>query len=166
MTRPNASNGPYNSFRSRGIPKSQFGKSFLHKTMFFGTPGFAPNIAQAESGARFGTLGPNWDSGFQNWLPTRPGRGFEQVWGPPKTWFCGGMVSKIEIMGSPATQMNCMVHRRPLGEPVSPQTRLKNDLPRNSPKSGNLGNSPLALPVDLLFSLRESPIWPFFLPYW
>ena len=150
-------------------PKMVLGHNFDHMAPFgILEAGFCMAFRRASfsfwaPGAVFWNPDPNLDPRFQNWLPTRPGRGFEQVWGPPKTWFCGGLVFKIEIMGFPATQMNCMVHRRPLGEPVSPQTPLKNSLPRNSPKSRNLGNSPLALPVDLLFSLRESPIWPFFL---
>ena len=37
-----------------------------------------------------------------------------------KAWFCGGMVSELEIMGCPATRMDCMVPRRCLGEPVFP----------------------------------------------
>ena len=39
--------------------------------------------------------------------------------GVVKTWFCLGIVFKIEIRGVPATQMDCMVPRRPWGELVS-----------------------------------------------
>ena len=130
-----------------GIPRPVFCMVFRPASFWFSAPG-----------AIFGTRNPNSDPRSQIWLPTRPGRCFGQIQGSPKTWFCGGMVSKIEIMGFPATQMNCMVHRRPLGEPVSPKTPLRNGLSKNSPKSGNLGNSPLALPVDLLFSLWLFPI--------
>ena len=70
-----------------------------------------------------------------------------------KTWFCGGMGSKFEIRGFPATQMDCMVSGRPLGEPVSPQTPPENGFPRIFPISGKLGKLP-GLPLYI-------PYWPF-----
>ena len=79
--------------------------------------------------------------------------GFGTKLGVRKTWFCEGMVSKLEIMGFPATQMDCMVPRRPLGKPVSPQTPLKNGSPRLFPISGNLGKVPLSPPVYPLWAL-------------
>ena len=84
--------------------------------------------------ARFvGQAGPGWPGevpGPQN--------------GARKTWFCGGMVSKMEIRGFPVTQMDCMVPRRCLGEPVSPQLPLKNGSPRLSPVFGKFGMAPWA----------------------
>ena len=73
--------------------------------------------------------------------------------GVGKTWFCLEMVSKFEIMGFPATQMDCMVPRRPLGEPVSPQTPPENCFTRISPILGKLGKAP-GLPLYI-------PYWPF-----
>ena len=78
-------------------------------------------------------LGPGW-----------PGEVFGPKMGVGKTWFCEGMVSKMEIMGFPATRMDCMVPRRPLGKPVSPQPPLTNVFPRLFPILGNLGKVPLA----------------------
>ena len=73
--------------------------------------------------------GPGWPDLSGGHMPGWPrlARGGSRApkWGR-KTWFCRGMVSKLEIMGFPATQMDCMVPRRPLGKPVSPQTPLKN----------------------------------------
>ena len=88
-----------------------------------------------------GQAGPGWPGevpGLQN--------------GARKTWFCGGMVSKMEIMGFPVTQMDCMVPRRPLGKPVSPKTLLKHCFPDFSRFSGNWGGPPWP-PVDLLWAL-------------
>ena len=83
--------------------------------------------------------------------------------GPPngvrKTWFCGGMVSKMEIKGFPVTQMDCMVPRRPLGKPVFPQNPFKNCFPRFFPIFGNLGRSPWP-PVDLLWALCGPASYP------
>ena len=73
--------------------------------------------------------------------------------GVGKTWFCGGMDSKMEIRGFPVTKMDFMVPRRPLGKPVFPKTPLKNGSPRLFLVFGNLGMGPLGLPVDLLFPL-------------
>ena len=61
-----------------------------------------------------------------------------------KTWFCGRMVSKMEIRGTPVTQMDYMVPRRFLGEPVFPKTPLGKWFSRLFPVSGDLGNGPLA----------------------
>ena len=73
--------------------------------------------------------------------------------GVGKTWFCGGMVSKMEIMGFPVTQMDSMVPRRPLGKPVFPKTPLKKWFSRLSPVFGKLGVGPLA-PLCISY-------WPF-----
>ena len=73
--------------------------------------------------------------------------------GVGKTWFCGGMVSKMEIMGFPVTQMDSMVHRTPLGKPVFPKTLLKNWFSRLFPVLGVLGKGP---PGPLCISY-----WPF-----
>ena len=91
--------------------------------------------------------GPGWPDLSGGHMPGWPrlarGGSGAPKWGL-KTWFCRGMVSKLEIMGFPATQMDCMVPRRPLGKPVSPQTPLKNGSPRLFPISGNLGKVPLS----------------------
>ena len=68
--------------------------------------------------------------------------GFGKENGVGKTWFCGGMDSKMEIRGFPVTQMDCMVPRRPLGKPVSPQTPLEKWFSRLFPVSGVLGEGP------------------------
>ena len=67
--------------------------------------------------------------------------------GVGKTWFCGGVVFKFEIRGFPATRMDCMVSRRPLGELVSPQPPSENGSTRIFPILGNLGSSPWTLLV-------------------
>ena len=71
-----------------------------------------------------------------------------EVWGGKtgvgKTWFCGGIVLKMEIRGFPVTRMDCMVPRRPLGKPVFPSPPFKNSFPRLFLVSGNLGRVPLA----------------------
>ena len=59
----------------------------------------------------------------------------------------------MEIRGFPLTQMDCMVPRRPLGVPISPQTPPENGFPRISPISGKLGRAP---PGPLCISY-----WPF-----
>ena len=140
-------------------PKMVLGHNFDHMAPFgILEAGFCMVFRRASFwfwalGVVFWTPDPNLDPRFQNWLPTRPGRGFEQVWGPPKTWFCGGMVSKIEIMGFPATQMNCMVHRRPLGEPVSPKTPFKKWFAQEFPEIRKFGKFPPGPPCG-------SPIFP------
>ena len=54
------------------------------------------------------------------------------------------MVSKLAIRGFPVTRMDCMVPRRLLGKPVSPNPLLKTWFPRLFPVSGIWGEVPLA----------------------
>ena len=90
-----------------------------------------------------GQAGPGWPGKVPG--PQNGGR---------KTWFCGGMVSKMEIRGFPLTQMDCMLPRRLLGVPISPQTPPENGFPRISPISGKLGRVPLAPCVSPIGPLR------------
>ena len=68
------------------------------------------------------TSGPQIGPGISKLGPGWPGEVLGPTIGARKTWFCEGMVSKLEIMGFPATQMGCMIPRRPLGKLVSLQT--------------------------------------------
>ena len=92
-------------------------------------------------GTHFGTPGPKIGPGIWKLGPGWPGEVFGPNMGVEKTWFCEGMVSKIGIMGFPATRMDCMVPRRPLGKPVSPQTHLKM-VPSTFPYFGKFGEGP------------------------
>ena len=67
------------------------------------------------------------------------------TWSPNlirKTQFCGGIVSKLKMRGLPVTRMDCMVPRRPLGKPVSPQTPFKKWFPSTFPNFGKFGKGP------------------------
>ena len=69
------------------------------------------------------------------------------TWSPNlirKTQFCGGIVSKLKMRGLPVTRMDCMVPRRPLGKPVSPQTPFKKWFPSTFPNLGKFREGPLA----------------------
>ena len=94
-------------------------------------------------GVHFGTSEPKFGPGIWKLGPGWP----REVWGPKigarKTRFCLGMVSKLAGMGFPATQMDCMVPRRPLGELVSPQTLPKMFTP-TFPYFGEFGEGPLS----------------------
>ena len=82
-------------------------------------------------GTHFGTPEPKFGPGIWKLGSGWPGEVLGPKMGVGKTWFCEGMVSKLEIMGFPATQMDCMVPRRPLGKPVSPQPPLKHESSTN-----------------------------------
>ena len=116
-----------------GILEAGFCMVFRPASFWFLVPGTHFGTPEPKFGTVIWKLGPGW-----------PGEVFGTKMGVRKTWFCEGMVSKLEIMGFPATQMDCVVPRRPLGKPVSPQTPLKNGFPRLFPISGNLGRVPLA----------------------
>ena len=59
--------GTIQSIRVTGNPIFSIFETFPQQNHVFPTPGLAQNIAQAESGARFGILDPIWDSGSQKW---------------------------------------------------------------------------------------------------
>ena len=152
-----------------GLPKMVFGHN-LHHMAPFGIleAGFCMVFRCASfcflaPGTHFGTPGPKFGPGIWKLGPGWPGEVFGPKMWVGKTWFCKGMVSKLEIMGFPATQMDCMVPRRCLGKPVSPKPPLKNGFPRLSPISGNLGRVPLApcvSPMGPLWAYRAIPtVW-------
>ena len=61
--------GTIQSIPVTGNPILSILETFPKQNHVLGSPGFAQNIAQAESGARFGILGPIWDSGSQKMFP-------------------------------------------------------------------------------------------------
>ena len=121
-----------------GILEAGFCMVFRPASFWFWVPGTHFWTPEPKFGPGIWKLGPGW-----------PGEVFGPKMGVGKTWFCEGMVSKMETMGFPTTQMDCMVPRRPLGKPVSPKTPLKNGSPRLFPILGNLGRVPLDLRVWL-----------------
>ena len=104
-------------------------------------------------GTHFGTSGPRFRPGIWKLGPGWPGEVFGAKMGVGKTWFCGGMFSTLDIMGFPATQMDCMVPRRCLGRLVSPQTLPKKGFPLTFPYFGEFGEGPPGPPVYLLLAL-------------
>ena len=108
----------------------------------------------------------NWDLEF--W----PGEVFGPKMAVGKTWFCEGMVSEFEIRGYPMTQMDCMVSRRPLGEPVSSHPPPENGFTRIYFIWGKLRKVPLAhwapctFPISTLWAYmpiqlpNNHPRWP------
>ena len=125
-----------------GILEAGFCMVFRRASFCCLVPGTHFWTPEPKFGPRIWKLGPGW-----------AGEVLGSKMGTRKTWFCEGMVSKLDIMGFPATRMDCMVPRRPLGKPVSPKTPLKNGSPRLFPISGNLGKVPL------------SPLWISYLPF-
>ena len=109
-------------------------------------------------GTHFWTPEPKFGPGIWKFGPGWPGEVFGPNMGVGKTWFCEGMVSKLEIMGFPAAQMDCMVPRRPLGKPVFPQPPFKNGFPRLSQFWEIWGRPPVP-PVYPLWALC-GPIGP------
>ena len=74
-----------------------------------------------------------------------------------KTWFCLEMVSKFEIRAFPATQIDCMVPRRPLGRLASPQTPPENGFTGIFPIWGKIGDGPwpsCIFPIGPLWAYR------------
>ena len=94
-----------------GILEAGFCMVFRPASFWFLVPGTRFWTPEPKFGSRIWKLGSGW-----------PGEVLGGKMGVGKTWFCGGMDSKMEIRGFPVTQMDCMVPRRPLGKPVSPKT--------------------------------------------
>ena len=117
-----------------GILEAGFCMVFRCAHFWFWVPGTQFWTPGPKFGPRIWKLGAGW-----------PGEVLGPKMGAQKTRFCEGMVSKLEIRGVPATQMDCMVPRRPLGKPVFPKPPLKNGSPRLFPILGKLGKVPLAL---------------------
>ena len=142
-------------------PKTVFGHNLHHMPPFPNPrPGFCMVFRCASfwflvPGTHFWTPEPKFGPGISKFGPGWPGEVWEAKMGVGKTWFCEGMVLKMGIMGFPATQMDCMVPRRPLGKPVSPQTPLKNDSPRLSPVFGKFGDGPPGPPCGS----PSFPLW-------
>ena len=59
--------GTLQSILVTGNLASSILETVSQQTHVFPSPRIAQNIAQAESGARFGILGPSWDSGSPKW---------------------------------------------------------------------------------------------------
>ena len=93
-------------------------------------------------GTRCLTLGPIFGPGISKFGPGWARDIFGPKMGPGKTWFCLGNGSKIQSMGNPVTQMDCMVSWRPLGELVCPKTPPENCFWGISPILGIWGRPP------------------------
>ena len=101
-------------------------------------------------GVHFGTPDPNFGPGI---CPSWPGKVLGPKMGVGKKWFSLGMVPKLEIRGFPATRMDCMVPRRPLGKPISPQNLPENSfigIPQFPEKTWAPGQSPIGPSMELL----------------
>ena len=116
-----------------GILEAGFCMVFRPASFWFLVPGTHFWTPEPKFGPGIWKLGSGW-----------PREVFGGKMGVGKTWFCGRMVSKMEIRGVPVTRMDCMVPRRCLGKPVSPKKHLKNWFSRLSPVFGNFGQVPLA----------------------
>ena len=106
-------------------------------------------------GTRFGTWGPNFGPGISKFGSGWARDIFGTKMGAGKTWFCLGNGFKIEDMGNPVTQMDCMVSWRCLGELVWPQSLPKNSFQGISRFSRILGSGPGPPCISPI-----GPLWP------
>ena len=101
---------------------------------------------------RFWTRGPFFGPGISKFGPGLARDILGVRMGPRKTWLCLGNGSKIQDMGNPVTQMDCMVSWRCLGELVCPQALPKKCFQGIPRFSGILGVA-LGRPVYPLLAL-------------
>ena len=115
-----------------GIPTTGFCMVFQHATLIFSTTG--PILGPQDL-----DLGSGWAGDL-----------FGPKIGPEKAWFRGGNGPPWGFRGIRARGMDCMVPRRPLGKPISPQTLPETHFTGIFPFPGKMPGPPWALVGPLL----------------